>query len=147
MKQLVVEILAIVALSCAVAGVSWQLRGGAEGLPAAICDPAELDAGSICFADAARLENVLWVDARTRELWVRNGQPGSVLLTDHPSEDWPSLLEDAFEHIAMADNVVVYCATEGCGSSGPVSQKIRSLEILPSENIYVLAGGWKSLVQ
>lgn len=144
MKQLALEALSLVALTSAIAGVNWQLRAE-DPSPIAVCDPAKLKAGSICFADAVKLENVLWVDARTRELWERNGLAGSILLTDHPSEDWPTLLEAAFEHLAMSDHVVVYCATEACGSSGPVSQKIRSLEILPSENIYVLAGGWKAL--
>jgi Fe2+ transport system protein FeoA len=41
--------------------------------------------------------------------------------------------------------VVVYCASEGCGSSEPVARKIRELGVVPSEQVYVLSGGWKAL--
>lgn len=144
MKQLTLEVAAILALALAAAGVSWQSRSD-EGTEEAKCDPSNLKPGYICFDDATALENVVWVDARPRELWEKNGFPGSVLLTDHPSEDWPTLLAEAFESLAMADHVVVYCATEGCGSSAPVSEKIHTLDLLPRENVFVLAGGWKAL--
>lgn len=146
MKQLTLEVAAILALALATAGVSLQSRSE-EGTAEAKCDPSNLKPGYLCFDDAIALENVVWVDARPRKLWEKNGFPGSVLLTDHPSEDWPTLLEEAFESLATADNVVVYCATEGCGSSEPVAEKIHSLELLPREKVFVLAGGWKALQQ
>ena len=71
--------------------------------------------------------------------------PDSIFLTDHYSEDFSVLMAEAFESLATADAVVVYCATEGCGSSEPVAQKIKELELVPAEQIFVLAGGWKAL--
>ncbi len=134
---------ALLAVSAAAAAGTWALTGGPER--ALLCDPAELKPGYICFEDAKNLSGVVWVDARTRELWQKNGFPNSVLLTDHPSEDFPSLMADAFESLASAEAVVVYCATEGCGSSAPVSQKIKELGLISEEQIFVLAGGWKAL--
>ncbi|MGJ8723866.1 MAG: rhodanese-like domain-containing protein [Roseibacillus sp.] len=139
----VIESLAIVALSGGAAVGTWVFTGGPQR--EVKCDPENLKPGYICFADAEEMPAVVWVDARTRELWELNGYPNSVLLTDHPSEDFPSLMAEAFESLATAETVVVYCATEGCGSSEPVSQKIRELELIPEGQIFVLAGGWKAL--
>ncbi len=139
----ILEALVLLVLSAGVAVGTWMWTGGPSREVA--CDPDKIKPGYICFADAEKLPSVVWVDARTRELWEQNGYPDSVLLTDHPSEDFPSLMAEAFEALATAEVVVVYCATEGCGSSEPVSQKIRELELIPEENIFVLAGGWKAL--
>lgn len=142
-RKLVFEIGILMALSILGAAICWAVQGGPE--PQLIASAEELPEGYIRYEDAAKLEGVIWVDARSRELWQRNGQEGSVFLTDHPSEDWDSLMAEAFETLATGQSVVVYCATEGCGSSEPVAQKIQELGLIPPENIYVLAGGWKSL--
>lgn len=140
-----IEALAISAVAGLAAMGTWALTGGPK--QGVACDPTDLKAGYICFADAQKLPGVVWVDARTRELWQQNGFPDSVLLTDHPSEDFPSLMAEAFESLATAETVVVYCATEGCGSSEPVSQKIKELELIPPDQIFVLTGGWRALRQ
>lgn len=137
------EMTVVATVACVAAVGTWAVTGGPEREVA--CEPTTLKPGYICFADAQNLPNVVWVDARTRELWELNGYPNSVLLTDHPSEDFPSLMAEAFGSLATAEAVVVYCATEGCGSSEPVSQKIKELELIPAEEVYVLAGGWKAL--
>lgn len=137
------ELLAVVVLSGVAAIGTWAITGGPENEVG--CDPTKLKEGYICFADAEKLPGAVWVDARTRDVWQQNGYPGSVFLTDHPSEDFPTLMSEAFESLAIAESVVVYCATEGCGSSGPVAQKIKELELIPPEQIFVLAGGWKAL--
>lgn len=142
-KRAAVEAGALLVVSAVAAATTWAFTGGP--VRKVVCDPADLKPGYICFADAEKLPGVVWIDARTRELWNQNGYPGSVLLTDHPSEDFPSLMAEAFESLASAEAVVVYCATEGCGSSEPVSQKIRELDLIPAEQIFVLAGGWKAL--
>ena len=142
-RRTVLEMVSVVLVSGTAAVATWALKGGPEREVA--CDSAKLKPGYLCFGDAQQLPGVLWVDARTRDLWEQNGFPESVLLTDHPSEDFPSLMAEAFESLATAEAVVVYCATEGCGSSEPVAQKIRELELIPADQIYVLAGGWKAL--
>lgn len=139
----VIEILVLLGAAIGLAFATWAITGGPERDVG--CQPEDLKPGYICFVDAKELEEVVWVDARTRVLWEKNGYPNSVLVTDHPSEDFPSLMAEAFESLATAQSVVVYCATEGCGSSEPVSQKIKELELIPAEKIFVLAGGWKAL--
>ena len=143
MRKSLLEVLFLLAVTLAAAGLTWKIAGAPEQGP--VCEPTELAEGQICYADAAKLENVVWVDARTRELWESNGLPNSVLLTDHPSEDWPSLLAESFESLSLADFVIVYCATEGCGSSKPVAEKIQNLGLFDSNQVLVLYGGWKSL--
>ena len=94
-QRLVIEAAAVVLLAGGAAAGTWALTGGPER--EVVCNPDTLKPGYICFAEAKKLSNVVWVDARTRELWEQNGFPGSVLLTDHPSEDFPSLMAEAFE--------------------------------------------------
>ncbi|MBK1834058.1 rhodanese-like domain-containing protein [Roseibacillus ishigakijimensis] len=137
------ESLALILLAGLASVATWFAWGGPERGEA--CDPATLEPGQICFAEAARLPHVLWVDARPRALWEKNGFPGSILLTDDSSEDFALLMGEAFESLANAEAVVIYCATSGCGSSEAVAEKIKELEILPPEKVYVLAGGWQSL--
>ena len=133
----------ILLVSVLAAFATWQVTGGPE--QKVQCKSSELKSGYICFSDAKELPGVVWVDARERNLWEKNGFSGSIFLTDHPSEDFPTLMAEAFESLAMAEFVVVYCATEGCGSSEPIAEKIKELGLLPEENVYVLSGGWKAL--
>jgi 3'(2'), 5'-bisphosphate nucleotidase len=118
-RKFLVETLVVFLLALAAAGTCWAIKGGPER--EAGCDPAKLEPGYICFSEALELEGIVWVDARERKLWERNGREGSVLLTDHPSEDWDALMAEVFGSLASAQAVVVYCATEGCGSSEPVA--------------------------
>ena len=139
----VIEAVALLGAAGGLSVVTWAATGGPER--EVTCNPEELKPGYICFADAEKLEGAVWVDARTRELWKQNGYPDSIFLTDHYTEDFASLMGEAFESLATAEAVVVYCATEGCGSSEPVAQKIKELDLVPAEQIFVLAGGWKAL--
>lgn len=142
-SKLVLEAFALVAIATLAAGVTWAVQGGPGSAEVAATEP--LPEGYLHFDEAATLEGLVWVDARTRKLWERNGREGSVLLTDHPSENWDGLIAEAFPTLATAQSVVVYCATESCGSSEPVAQKIKELGIIPAERVFILAGGWKSL--
>lgn len=144
-KRLLIECFVVVFLSLVTAGATWMIRGGEEKSVA--CDPETLQEGQICYRDAEQLTNVLWVDARERTLWKKNGLPGSIFVSEQGGEDVEELIGEAamklFEEEAEA--VVIYCATEGCGSSEAIAQKFKELDLIPSENIYVLAGGWKAL--
>ena len=142
-SRLVIETLSILGVAVAFAAGTWAVTGGPQTQVS--CKPEELKPGYICFGDARKLPGVVWVDARTRELWLKNGYQDSVFLTDHHTEDFSSLMAEAFESLAVAESVVVYCSTEGCGSSEPVSNKIKELDLIPSDRIFVLAGGWKAL--
>ena len=98
----------------------------------------------MCLEEVLQDEGaVLWVDARPRALWERNGMKGSVLLTDDGAEDFEALLADCFQQLAEADRVVIYCNQEGCSSSEGVARKIRETGL--AQRVEVLFGGWKAL--
>ena len=122
-----------------------QVTGGIDRSVA--CEESVLKPGQVCLRTArewaAAGEDVVWVDARKRSLWKKNGLDGAVFLTDDPKEDWDALLAVAGEKLAMADKAVVYCARKGCGSSEAVARKIREVGL--TEDVFVLFGGWRAL--
>lgn len=128
-------------LALLAAGATWLVAGGPDRRVA--CDPATVEPGSVCLVSLEGVDEILWVDARTRGEWTRNGLPGSILLTDDAAEDWNTLFEEAAEPVAMSGRVVVYCGQEECGSSKAVAQKIRESGLQP--DVSVLFGGWKAL--
>ena len=75
----------IVLVSLAAAGATWLVKGPPSEPAAFVCDPAQLTEGEICLADVSG--NVLWVDARTRSEWKRNGLEGAILWNLDPKED------------------------------------------------------------
>ena len=136
------EAAALVGAAVLAAGVMWLVTGGPDRTVP--CDPATLEDGYVCLETVMTApEGVLWVDARPRALWERNGMAGSILLTDDAAEDWDSLLAEAGERLVTAERVVVYCGQEGCGSSKAVAAKIRESGLAPE--VKVLFGGWKAL--
>lgn len=142
MKRWFVEVAALSLVALLLAGATWFFRGGSES--SELCQRDQLKEDEVCMEDVLDLAGVVWVDARTRELWKKNGVPGSVFLTDHADEDWEELIALAIEQLFQAEQVVVYCATKGCGSSRAVATKIQDLGLLEPEQIKVLAGGWKA---
>jgi rhodanese-related sulfurtransferase len=124
------------------ATITWLITGGVDrSVP---CDPDRVEEGSMCLSTIQESGgDVLWIDARPRSLWKRNGLPGSILLTDDAAEDWDDLLAAAGERLVMAELVVVYCGQEGCGSSKAVAAGI--LESGLAREVEVLFGGWRAL--
>ncbi len=132
----------IVLVSLAAAGATWLVKGPPSEPAAFVCDPAQLTEGEICLADVSG--NVLWVDARTRSEWKRNGLEGAILWNLDPKED-----ENAMEAgVAMgiaggAELVVVYCGSEACGTSKQIANRIRGLGF--GTPVKTLHGGWDAL--
>lgn len=87
---------------------------------------------------------VLWVDARKRQEWEKNGMPGSVLVNTDPEENFEEMVAEALPQLAMADRLVVYCATSGCETSRQVAGKLREFEIGPE--CWALYGGVQTLI-
>ena len=83
---------------------------------------------------------VLWVDARKRAEWEKNGVAGSVLVTLDAAEDFDALVEAAFPRLAESQRVVIYCGDPGCGSSREVAARLRALDFGPQ--YFALHGGW-----
>jgi len=132
---------AVCAISLAAAGGSWLLRKAPVEKPAFTCDPTKLRDDEICLADVKG--KVLWVDARSRSEWQKNGLKGSILWNMDPKEDANLFEAEALPHIAAAELVVIYCGSKKCGTSREVAGRIRKMDIGPP--VKVLHAGWDAI--
>jgi rhodanese-related sulfurtransferase len=87
---------------------------------------------------------VLWVDARKRSEWKKNGLAGSVLISLEAGEDFESLVAEAIEKFATAERVVVYCGSRGCSTGLEVAAKLEEFQLGP--RCYSLHGGVQTLI-
>lgn len=134
----------IVGVSCLGA---WANRIIDPVVPVAIiCDPVKLAPDEICLRTVIEdwKNDCVWIDARRRVDWQKNGLPGSLLLTTADGESFDQLLEQAFPLIAQKNKrVVVYCGDVGCGTSREIAKRLREFELVP--DVRALHGGWKAL--
>ena len=147
MKRFVLSLVVLLALAGVAAVVTWKVVGPPDR--SVKCDPENLPEHFVCLATvrAWPAEEVLWVDARPRVDWEKDGVEGSVLLNDQ--EEWVDL-EPSFMMQMMVETkpkVVVYCNQSGCGSSKYVADQLREkhASVLGFET-YVLEGGMKALL-
>lgn len=133
---------AVIAISSlAAAGATFAIRGAPER--AFTCDPASLKADEVCLDQIASGASILWVDARPRKDWVKNGVPGSILWNVDAAEDLRTFEAETAMRIMETPQVVVYCGDENCGVSRQVAQQIRDLQL--GAEVSVLKGGWRAL--
>jgi len=137
------ELTIIILLSVLSAGAVWLVRG--VPTRAIVCDPAKLAADEVCLEQLDNASPLLWIDARSREEWQRNGLPGSVLWNLDPAEDMQAFEADAATRIFETPQVIVYCGDENCGVSRQVAQRIRQLGL--DAEVSVLYGGWRALAE
>lgn len=107
------------------------------------CDPALLKPDELCLESVPDSPDIVWVDARSRADWKKNGLGGSLLWNLDPSEDMQAFEAAAAEKIAISPQVVVYCGDENCGVSRQVAARIRALDL--GAEVRVLHGGWRAL--
>jgi rhodanese-related sulfurtransferase len=139
MKKTLFQIAALFIIAVSAAGVSWLVRDKhPKPVPAPVCDPATLKPDEICFEQVPG--NVLWVDARSRDEWKKNGFPNSILWNLDPKEDALKMESEAAMKIAEAKLVVVYCSSEKCGTSRQIADRIKKLELGPE--VRILFGGY-----
>ena len=84
--------------------------------------------------------HVLWIDARIRSQYEAGHVPSALSLNE---EELDTQLTELFP--LLQDNtkpVVVYCGSEACHASRKMADYLR--ERLPTEEIYVLRGGWSA---
>ena len=81
----------------------------------------------------------IWVDARPEEEFEREHVPGALLLNE---DRWNDLLPQVLTVWAPEKRVVVYCSTDGCGSSREIAHRLRKEAGLT--NVFVLEGGWEA---
>ena len=106
--------------------VSWQT-------PVAASEMVTLAQARSWSADA------IWVDARPQEEFEREHVPGALLLNE---DRWNELVPQVLAVWAPDKRVVVYCSTDGCGSSREIAHRLRKEAGLT--NVFVLEGGWEA---
>ena len=137
----IAQLAAVSAFALAAAGGTWLVKGPPQRtLP---CDPAKIAADEVCIEQIPADSAVLWVDARSRAEWRKNGLPGSVLWNLDPAEDLNAFEAETAMRIAETPRVIVYCGDENCGVSRQVAKRI--LEIGLTDDVKVLHGGWRAL--
>lgn len=147
---MVIGALGVGALSVIAAAITWKVVGPPDrSIP---CTEELLKPGQVCLETVNEWEkgSFLWVDARPRHLWERNGMEGAILLTDDNEENFDELdagfMMAVFGDGTPFEKVVIYCNEEGCGSSEAIATHLRNshAQSLGFE-VYVLYGGWKAL--
>jgi rhodanese-related sulfurtransferase len=135
------QLAAITAIALMAAGATWLVKGPpARELR---CDPASLKPDEVCLQQIPESAQVVWVDARSRADWKKNGIPGSVLWNLDPAEDMRAFEAEVALRVAETPRVIVYCGDEACGVSRQVAERIRSLGL--GAEVSVLHGGWRAL--
>jgi len=133
----------VLTIALASAGVTYLVKGPPDRL--VHCDPAKLKPDEVCL-DRVMNEwkgRVLWVDARPRADWQRNGMPGAALWNLESSENMQTFEADIAGRMIDGPRVVVYCNNEDCGTSRQVAERIKSLQL--GNEVFVLYGGWRAL--
>lgn len=131
----------ISAVALAAAGGTYLIKGPPERLLR--CDPATLKPDELCLDSIPSEMDVVWVDARSRAAWERDGVPDSVLWNLDPTEDMQVFEAETAMRAVMTPRVVVYCGDENCGVSRQVAERIRALDL--GAEVFVLHGGWRAL--
>ena len=140
------ELLLVLACASLGAGATWKKAGPpAREIP---CDPTTLAAEEICLSTVLAEwpeGSFLWIDARTKEEWQRDGLDGSVPLTVVGETSFQEQVEASLEKLATAPRAVVYCGSAGCGTSKEVVKRLTELGMIPE--VRALHGGWDALRQ
>lgn len=139
--RMVLEAGAIVLVALGGAVGTWWIKGPPARV--LVCDPATLKSDEVCLDSVRSAEGILWVDARSRGEWRRNGVPGSALWNLDPAEDAMAMEAEAAPRVMEARKVVVYCGDEQCGVSRQIADRIRKLDF--GVPVVVLRGGWRAL--
>ncbi len=135
------QLATIAAISLAAAGGTYLIKGPPERLLR--CDPASLKPDELCLESIPAGADVVWVDARPRADWLKNGVPGSVLWNLDPTENMQVFEAETAMKVAVTPRVIVYCGDENCGVSRQIAERIRALDL--GAEVFVLHGGWRAL--
>ena len=135
------QLTAIVGISLAAAAGTFWIKGPPQRTY--FCDPASLKPDEVCLQQLSPAAKILWVDARLRKDWQKNGLAGSVLWNLDPSEDMQAFEAEIALRIMETPRVIVYCGDENCGLSRQIAERIRGLQL--GAEVSVLRGGWSAL--
>lgn len=133
------QLAVLFAVSLTASAICYRIVGPPERK--VVCDPATLKPHEICIEDVmSRWQGkVLWVDARPRKDWEKDGVPGSILWNVDPAEDALKFEAEAMERFVDSPTVIVYCGEGSCGLSLQVVEKILKLGVV--SEVHALHGG------
>lgn len=103
---------------------------------------AEADAYAVTPTQALAMEEVLWVDGRSRAAFEEDHMPGAVHLGTTEAA-YQAGMAELLPRWDPVRPVVVYCDGEGCKASRELAGRLRSE--LGVENILWVEGGWTAL--
>lgn len=135
------QLVAVGLISLLGAGGTYLVKG--PPVRKLACDVTTLKPDEVCLQQIPADAKVLWVDARTRKEWKKNGLKGSVLWNLDQSEDMSAFEAEIVPLILETPRVIVYCGGEECGLSRQVANRIRALDL--GADVSVLRGGWDAL--
>lgn len=147
MKRFVLSVVVVTLLSAMASFVTYKVVGPPDRTVR--CDQESLPEHFVCLATVRSwpADEVMWVDARSKGEWQKNGVEGSVLVNDQ--EDWIELEFGFMSKMneEFKSRVVVYCNQAGCGSSKYVAKQLREKH---SETfgfqVFVLNDGIKAIL-
>ena len=93
----------------------------------------------VTLAQARNSADAIWIDARPQEEFEREHVPDALLLNE---DRWNELLPQVLAVWAPEKRVIVYCSSDGCGSSREIAHRLRKEAGLT--NVFVLEGGWEA---
>lgn len=135
MKRIACQLLLLLLLPLIPAAVSalWHPQGPP-------LNPMTLAEGEVSVAMVQQWdEPVIWVDARSPEVFAEAHIPSAVNLYAGSFDEQILAFLDVWE---PGKKVVVYCDSRECGASGDIARRLR--EEMQLDNIFVLKGGWQS---
>lgn len=138
-----VQVSAVVVIALGAALATYWVKGPPDR--AVACDPAKLQSDEVCLERVLGewKGRVLWIDARPRGEWERNGMTGSLLWNIDTHENMQAFEAEAAGRMLEGMRVVVYCSNENCGVSRQVAGRIKALQL--GNEVWVLYGGWRAL--
>jgi len=148
MKQFVLSLIGISLLSAVASFMTYKVVGAPDRSVA--CAQENLPEYFVCLTTVREWpeDEILWVDARPRKDWDKDGVEGSVLVNDQ--EDWLDLEFGFMSKMTdeLKPRVVVYCNQSGCGSSKYVAEQLRQRHAETfGFQVFVLEGGIKALLE
>lgn len=141
MRSVLFQSSALVVLALLAAGITWRVKGPPQRTLS--CDEKVLKPGEVCLTSVHQQSGILWIDARSRADWSKNGHPDAVLWNLDPAEDAQAMEATVMNRLMDARLVVIYCSDDSCGTSHQVAARVRQLGVAP--DVVVLFGGWRAL--
>ena len=133
-------------ISFAVIAAAAHHQFSPKSKPIPPCDAQSIQSDEVCLSSLTNPQNnpdVLWIDARPRRDWLRDGLPGSLLLTLDAAESFDNQLAEILPQLISSKRIIVYCSDQGCQASREVVRRLQHYGL--QQEVKALHGGWQAL--